>query len=66
MYKFRFTQISTDYVKVGDEYQSIEVKTRYEVNNWDDLQNLFCTLVDFGPDTMKFEVKKELIEEVDE
>ena len=61
-YKFKVTQFVRDYIKVGDEYRHVEAESKYEVNNYDDLQSLLLTLIDFGSDRVKFEVKKEVIE----
>ena len=61
-YKFKVTQFVRDYIKVGDEYRHVEAESKYEVNNYDDLQSLLLTLIDFGADRVKFEVKKEVIE----
>lgn len=61
-YKFKVTQFVRDYIKVGDEYRHVEAESKYEVNNYDDLQSLLLTLIDFGADRVKFEVKKEVVE----
>lgn len=61
-YRFKVTQFVRDYIKVGDEYRHVEAESKYEVNNYDDLQSLLLTLIDFGADRVKFEVRKEVIE----
>ena len=61
-YRFKVTQFIRDYIKVGDEYRHVEAESKYEVNNYDDLQSLLLTLIDFGADRVKFEVRKEVIE----
>lgn len=61
--EFTVTQYVSDWVKVGDDYQNIEAESRYEVSNYDDLQNLLLTLIDFGSETLKFEVKKREVAE---
>lgn len=61
--EFRVKQYVSDYVKVGDEYQRIEAKSDYKVSNYDDLQNLLMTLIDFGSETLKFEVEKREVTE---
>lgn len=63
--KFTLTEYIKKFMQVGDEYKYIEVPKAYVCNNYDDLQNLFLTLVDFSTDTLKFEIKKEVIEEVE-
>ena len=55
---FKVKQFIKDYVKVGDEWRHIEVENKYTVNNYDDLQNLLLTLIDFGGGKLKFEVAK--------
>ena len=62
-YRFKVTQYISDYVKVGDEYRHVEAESKYEVHNYDDLQNLLLTLIDFGTDRVKFEVRKEEVTE---
>lgn len=60
--RFKITQYITDYVKVGDEYRTVEVRNKFVVDTWDDLQNLFLTLIDFTDGKIKFEVEKEVLE----
>ncbi len=60
--EFTVTQYVSDYVKVGDDYQNIEVESRYKVSNYDDLQNLLLTLIDFGGNTLKFKICKKEVE----
>ena len=57
--KFRVTQYIPDYVKVGDEYRHVEVENDYEVDNYDDLQNLLLTLIAYSAKDIKFKVAKE-------
>lgn len=56
---FKIKQFIPDYVKVGDEWRHVEVENKYTVNNYDDLQTLLLTLIDFGDGKLKFEVTKE-------
>ena len=56
--KFYVTQFISDYVKAGDEWKPVEVKNTFTVYNYDDLQNLLLTLIDFGGGKLKFEVTK--------
>lgn len=63
--KFTLTEYIREFAHIKEEYGYVEVKKTYEVGNYDDLQNLFLTLVDFSNDTLKFEIKKEVIEEED-
>ena len=61
--KFTVTEFIKKYMKIGDDYQYVEVEKKYSVNNWDDLQNLLGTLIDFAEGSIKFEVKKEADDE---
>lgn len=61
--RFKVKQYIKDYVKVGDEYRNVEAESRYKVDNYDDLQSLLLTLVDFADGTVKFEISKEEVEE---
>ena len=56
---FKVTEFIKKYMKVGDDYQYVEVEKYYTVNNWDDLQNLLMTLIDYSDVSIRFEVKKE-------
>lgn len=58
--KFKVTEFIKKYMKVGDEYQYDEVEKHYTVGNWDDLQNLLMTLIDYSDVSIRFEVKKEV------
>lgn len=64
-YKFTLTEIIREYTHIREQYGYVDVKKVYVCNNYDDLQNLFLTLVDFTEDetTLRFEVKKETFEE---
>lgn len=57
--KFYVTQFLSDFVRVDDQYKTVEVKNKFVVNNYDDLTNLLLTLIDFGDGKLKFEVTKE-------
>jgi hypothetical protein len=61
--KFTVTEFIKKYMKVGDDYQHVEVEKKYSVNNWDDLQNMLMSLIDFSDGPIKFEVRKEAVDE---
>lgn len=63
--KFTVTEFIRDYVKTNDEgeYNWIEVRKEYTVNAWDDLTNLLMSMIDFSDGPIKFEVKKEGVDE---
>lgn len=60
-YKFTLREILRKYAVIEDKGGYVEIEKKYVVNNYDDLQNLFLTLVDFTEEgtTLRFEVKKE-------
>lgn len=61
--KFKLTEILKEYAHIKEEYGYVEVKKVYECNTYDDLQNIFLTLVDYSSGKLRFEVDK--IEEVE-
>lgn len=64
-YKFTLTEIIEKYAHIEDKYGFVEVRKDYVVHNYDDLQNLILTLVDFSEEgkTLNFEIKKETFDE---
>lgn len=62
--RFELEQKISGYTLVNDKYESATLKQKFQCKNYDDLQNLFLTLVDFSEGTLDFSVKK--IEEEDE
>ena len=56
--KFELTQKIGGYTEVNDKYERVTVKQTFTCNTYDDLQNLFLTLVDFSSGTLDFSVKK--------
>lgn len=61
--RFRLTEIIKDFAHIKEEYGYVEVKKTYECGTYDDLQNIFLTLVDYSTDKLRLEVEK--VEEVD-
>ena len=61
--KFTVTEFIKKYMKIGDDYQYVEVEKKYSVNNWDDLQNMLMSLIDFSDGPIKLEVRKEAVDE---
>lgn len=61
--RFEVTQFISDFVKVDEQYKTVEVKNKFVVNNDDDLISLLLTLIDFGDGKLKFEVTKEEVAE---
>ena len=62
-YKFTLTEIIRDFTHIKEEYGYVEVRKVYECSNYDDLQNIFLTLVDFSDGPLKFEITKEEVTE---
>ena len=56
--KFKLTEIIKEFAHIEEKYGYIEVKKVYECENYDDLQNLFLTLVDFSTGPLTFTVEK--------
>ncbi len=61
--RFEVTQFISDFVRVDEQYKTVEVKNKFVVNNDDDLISLLLTLIDFGDGKLKFEVTKEEVTE---
>ncbi len=61
--RFEVTQFFNVYAKFDNEYKLSEGQTNYTVDNWDDLQSLLITLIDFGATETKFKVRKEEVTE---
>lgn len=56
--KFILTETIKEFTHIKDEYGYVEVKKVYECNSFDDLQDIFLTLVDFSKDKLNFEIEK--------
>lgn len=61
--RFEVTQFISDFVRVDEQYKTVEVKNKFVVNNDDDLISLLLTLIDFGDGKLKFEITKEEVTE---
>lgn len=61
--RFRLTETIKDFVHIKEEYGYVEVKKTYECGTYDDLQDIFLTLVDYSTGKLRLEIEK--IEEVD-
>ena len=58
MTTFKVKELIGCFTKVGDDWKTINVEKAYTISNWDDLQNLIMTLVDYSDDEITFKVKK--------
>ena len=56
--KFKVTERVQDYVLMDDKFKHVTAEKKYEVHNYDDLQNLILTLIDFGTNDLEFKVSK--------
>lgn len=61
--KFDVKMVMSAYEKVGDDYKIIEAMKRFVLHNYDDLQNLLLTLIESSEDAVKFEVRKEEVDD---
>ena len=61
--KIDMRMVVTTYAKVGDEYQSVEATKKFVCYNYDDLQNLFLTLVEASDDTLKLSIDKKEVDD---
>lgn len=55
--EFKLKVFFSDYVKVDEEWQSVEVKHEFRVHTWDDLNNLIDTMIEASEKPMRFEVR---------
>ncbi len=61
--KYTVTLIMTRYLKVGEEWQDVDVKRTFTFNSWDDVQNLIDYLVEGASGAVKFEIEATTVEE---
>ena len=61
--KFKVTQFVKEYMQVGEEWQYVEVRKKYECSTYDDLTNLLLTLTECSIGSIKVEITKEEVEE---
>lgn len=61
--KFTVTQHIKVYADIKGNYDYVDAKNRFVVHNYDDLQNLLMTLIDFSDDKLSFDVEKEEVSE---
>lgn len=55
--KYTVTLMMSRYLKVGEEWQDVDVKRTFTFNNWDDVQNFIGYLVEGANGSVKFEVE---------
>ena len=58
MMKYAVKVYMSQYLKVGDEWQTIEISRAFIFRNWDDVQNFIGYLVEGADGWVKFEVRE--------
>jgi hypothetical protein len=61
--KYTVTLIMTRYLKVGEEWQDVDVKRAFTFTSWDDVQALIGCLVEGASGAVKFEIEATTVEE---
>ncbi len=61
MMKYKLTVIVSNYTKVGEKWQSVEVETAYKFGDWDDVQCFLAYMVEGSEKDVK--VRIEMIRE---
>lgn len=56
--KYAVKVYMSQYLKVGDEWQTIETSRAFIFRNWDDVQNFIGYLVEGADGWVKFEVRE--------
>lgn len=55
--KYTVTLMMTRYLKVGEEWQDVDVKRTFTFTNWNDVQNFIGYLVEGASGAVKFEIE---------
>ena len=58
MMKYAVKVYMSQYLKVSDEWQTIEISRAFIFKNWDDVQNFIGYLVEGADGWVKFEVRE--------
>lgn len=48
----------SQYVKVGDEYQTVDTSRAFKFKEWDDVQNFIGYMVEGADGAVKFEIEE--------
>ena len=56
--RYKLTLATSQYVKVADEYRTVNAERDFEFTDWDDVQNLIGYLVQGASGSVKFEITK--------
>lgn len=55
--EFKLKVFFSDYTKVGEEWQRVEIRHEFTVHTWGDLNNLLDTLIEASEKSLKFEAQ---------
>ena len=59
MAKYKLTLFVSKFMKVGEDYQVVDVPAEFYLKDWDDVQNIIGYLVEGSEDKpVRFEIKK--------
>ena len=56
--KYKVTLYMSQYMKVGDDYKTVNSTRTFTFNDWDDVQNLIGYLVHGANGSVKFEAEE--------
>lgn len=55
--KYKVKLFMSQYVKVGDEYQTVDATRTFKFKDWDDVQNFIGYMVEGADGAVKFEIE---------
>ena len=55
--KYEVTLFMNKYMKVGEEWQDVDVKRTFTFKSWDEMQNFIGYLVEGAKGAVKFEIE---------
>ena len=55
--KYKVRLFMSQYVKVGDEYQTVDATRTFKFKDWDDVQNFIGYMVEGADGAVKFEIE---------
>lgn len=56
--KYKVKLFMSQYVKVGDEYQTVDATRTFKFKDWDDVQNFIGYMVEGADGAVKFELEQ--------
>lgn len=60
--KYEVTLFMNKFMKIGEEWQDVDVKRTFTFNSWEDVQNFIGYLVEGAKGAVKFEIAAEIEE----